>query len=74
MKNKDKDEGLEVFPLDLLLLIFLGKASLASCVVKPSSEWCKEFHSEQSRQVVEPSRATLHTGGDSNPSATLCSS
>jgi len=37
MQNKDKDEGLEVSPLYMLLVILLGRASMASCVVKPSS-------------------------------------
>jgi len=38
MQNKDKDEGLEVSPLVMILVILLGKASMTSCVVKLSSE------------------------------------
>jgi len=37
MQNKDKDEGLEVSPLDMLLVTLLGRTSMAPCVVKPSS-------------------------------------
>jgi len=37
MQCKDKDEGLEVSPLDMLLVILLQRASMTSCVVKPSS-------------------------------------
>jgi len=32
MQNKDKDEGLKVFPLDMLLGVLLGRASIASCL------------------------------------------
>jgi len=48
MQNKDKDERLEVSSLDMLLVILLRRASMASCVVKPSSSspsW-REFDHE----------------------------
>jgi len=37
MEKQDKDEGLELSPLDVLLVILLGRAFMTSYVVKPSS-------------------------------------
>ena len=37
MQNKDKDEWLKVSPLDMLLVILLGRAFIESWVIKLSS-------------------------------------
>jgi len=36
MQNKDKEEGLEVSHLYMLLVALLGRTSMTPCVVKPS--------------------------------------
>jgi len=42
MLNKDKDKGLEISSLDMLLVILLGRVSMSSWMVKPSSK-VKEY-------------------------------
>jgi len=45
MQNKDKDDGIEDSPLDMLLLILLEGASKE--VVTPSSPWILQKESNQ---------------------------
>ena len=49
MENKDKGDGIEDSPLDMLLMILLEGASMeVSCLVTPSSSFlsCREFDYE----------------------------